>query len=156
MSATEPAPVNTTGAPSTRYRTYVLSMLVIVYVFNFLDRQIVTILAEPIKMELGLSDTQIGLMTGLAFAIFYTVLGIPLARLADRANRTSIIAVALVVWSAMTALCGMAVGFWSLFLARTGVGVGEGCSGPPSQSLVADYFRREELAKDDENQPPAE
>ena len=129
-----------------RYRTYVLTMLVIVYVFNFLDRQIVTILAQPIKEELGLSDTQIGLMTGLAFALFYTVLGIPLARLADRANRVSIISVALVVWSGMTAACGMAQNFVQILAARIGVGVGEaGCS-PPAHSLIADYFPPEKRA----------
>ncbi|MBK81967.1 MAG: MFS transporter [Gammaproteobacteria bacterium] len=129
-----------------RYRTYVLTMLVIVYVFNFLDRQIVTILAEPIKVDLGLSDTQIGLMTGLAFAVFYTVLGIPLARLADRANRVSIISAALVVWSGMTALCGMAQNFGQMLAARIGVGVGEaGCS-PPAHSLIADYFPPEKRA----------
>ena len=132
--------------PTQRYRNYVLTMLVIVYIFNFLDRQIVTILAEPIKQELGLSDTQIGLMTGLAFAIFYTVLGIPIARLADRANRVSIIAVALVVWSGMTALCGLAQNFTQLLAARIGVGVGEaGCS-PPAHSLIADYFPPEKRA----------
>lgn len=125
---------------SPRYRTYVLSMLVVVYIFNFLDRQIVTILAEPIKNDLGLNDTQIGLMTGLAFAIFYTVLGIPIARLADRANRVSIISIALVVWSGMTALCGMAQNFGQMLAARIGVGVGEaGCS-PPAHSLIADYY----------------
>jgi len=128
------------------YRTYVLSMLVVVYVFNFLDRQIVTILAEPIKLDLGLNDTQIGLMTGLAFALFYTVLGIPLARLADRANRVSIISVALVIWSGMTALCGMAQNFTQMLVARIGVGVGEaGCS-PPAHSLIADYFPPEKRA----------
>ena len=132
--------------PSTRYRTYVLGMLVVVYVFNFLDRQIVTILAEPIKVDLGLSDTQIGLMTGLAFAIFYTVLGIPIARLADRANRVSIISAALVIWSGMTALCGMAQNFTQMLLARIGVGVGEaGCS-PPAHSLIADYYPPEQRA----------
>jgi MFS family permease len=131
---------------SPRYRTYVLSMLVIVYIFNFLDRQIVTILAEPIKVDLGLSDTQIGLMTGLAFAIFYTVLGIPIARLADRANRVSIISVALVIWSGMTAVCGMAQNFTQMLAARIGVGVGEaGCS-PPAHSLIADYFPPERRA----------
>ncbi|MBX3706981.1 MAG: MFS transporter [Pseudomonadales bacterium] len=143
--SSSPAAVGT-QLPTARYRTYVLTMLVIVYVFNFLDRQIVTILAEPIKQELGLSDTQIGLMTGLAFAIFYTVLGIPIARLADRANRVSIIAVALVVWSGMTALCGMAQNFAQMLAARIGVGVGEaGCS-PPAHSLIADYFPPEKRA----------
>lgn len=125
---------------SPKYRRYVLGVLVVVYVFNFLDRQIVTILAEPIKNELGLSDTQIGLMTGLAFAMFYTVLGIPIARLADRANRVSIISGALVIWSGMTALCGLAQNFAQILAARIGVGVGEaGCS-PPAHSLIADYY----------------
>lgn len=131
---------------SPRYRKYVLSMLVVVYIFNFLDRQIVTILAEPIKVDLGLNDTQIGLMTGLAFALFYTILGIPIARLADRANRVSIITAALVVWSGMTALCGMAQNFGQLLAARIGVGVGEaGCS-PPAHSLIADYYPPEKRA----------
>lgn len=131
---------------SPKYRNYVLATLVVVYVFNFLDRQIVTILAEPIKLDLGLNDTQIGLMTGLAFALFYTVLGIPIARLADRANRVSIISVALVVWSGMTALCGMAQNFTQMLAARIGVGVGEaGCS-PPAHSLIADYFPPEQRA----------
>ena len=125
---------------SPRYRQYVLGMLVVVYAFNFLDRQIVTILAEPIKNDLGLNDTQIGLMTGLAFALFYTILGIPLARLADRSNRVSIITGALVVWSGMTALCGMAQNFSQMLAARIGVGVGEaGCS-PPAHPLIADYY----------------
>ena len=131
---------------SPRYRTFVLAMLVVVYVFNFLDRQIVTILAEPIKLDLGLNDTQIGLMTGLAFAIFYTVLGIPIARLADRANRVSIISVALLIWSGMTVLCGYAQNFVQMLLARIGVGVGEaGCS-PPAHSLIADYYPPEKRA----------
>ena len=131
---------------SPKYRTFVLSMLVVVYVFNFLDRQIVTILAEPIKVDLGLSDTQIGLMTGLAFAVFYTVLGIPIARLADRANRVSIISAALVIWSGTTALCGMAQNFGQMLAARIGVGVGEaGCS-PPAHSLIADYYPPEKRA----------
>ncbi len=131
---------------SPRYRTYVLATLVVVYVFNFLDRQIVTILAEPIKVDLGLNDTQIGLMTGLAFALFYTVLGIPIARLADRANRVSIISAALVIWSGMTALCGAAQNFTQMLLARIGVGVGEaGCS-PPAHSLIADYYPPEKRA----------
>lgn len=129
---------------SASYRKYVLAMLVIVYIFNFLDRQIVTILAEPIKVDLGLNDTQIGLMTGLAFALFYSVLGIPLARLADRTKRVNIIAVALVVWSGMTALCGLAQNFSQMLAARIGVGVGEaGCS-PPAHSLIADYYPPEQ------------
>ena len=131
---------------SPKYRRYVLAVLVVVYIFNFLDRQIVTILAEPIKLDLGLSDTQIGLMTGLAFAIFYTGFGIPLARLADRASRVNVITAALVVWSGMTALCGLAQNFIQILGARIGVGVGEaGCS-PPAHSLIADYYPPEERA----------
>lgn len=131
---------------SPKYRKYVLTVLVIVYVFNFLDRQIVTILAEPMKLDLGLSDTQIGLMTGLAFAIFYTGFGIPLARLADRASRVNVISGALLVWSGMTALCGLAQNFIQILAARIGVGVGEaGCS-PPAHSLIADYYPPSERA----------
>jgi MFS family permease len=139
------APVDTRPL-DTRYRAYVLTVLVVVYVFNFLDRQIVTILAEPIKVDLGLNDTQIGLMTGLAFALFYTVLGIPLARLADRANRVSIITAALTIWSGMTAVCGLAQNFWQMLAARIGVGIGEaGCS-PPAHSIIADYYPPHERA----------
>ena len=99
--------------------------LLVVYIFNFLDRQIVTILAEPIKRDLGLSDTQLGLMTGLAFALFYALLGIPIARHVDRpgSNRVGLISVSLVLWSGMTALCGLAQNFSQLLLARVGVGV---------------------------------
>ena len=114
--------------------------LLVVYVFNFLDRQIVNILAEPIRKDLGLSDTQIGLMTGLAFALFYTVLGLPIARYADRpgTDRGRLIALALAVWSAMTALCGLAQNFTQLLLARIGVGVGEAGCTPAAHSLIAD------------------
>jgi predicted MFS family arabinose efflux permease len=118
----------------------VLWTLLAVYVLNFLDRQIVTILAEPIKRELTLSDTQIGLMTGLAFALFYTILGIPIARYADNpnTNRVRLISVALAIWSAMTALCGMAQNFVQLLLARIGVGVGEAGCTPAAHSLITD------------------
>lgn len=114
--------------------------LLVVYVFNFLDRQIANILAEPIARELGLSDTQLGLLTGLAFALFYTVLGIPLARWADRpgSDRVGLIALALTVWSAMTALCGLAANFTQLLLARIGVGVGEAGCTPAAHSLITD------------------
>lgn len=125
------------GAQSVRLTLWVL---LTVYVFNFIDRQIVNILAEPIARDLGLSDTQIGLMTGLAFALFYTVLGIPIARLADRqtTSRPKLIAVALALWSGMTALCGLAQNFWQLLLARIGVGVGEAGCTPPAHSLISD------------------
>lgn len=117
-----------------------LWILLAVYIFNFIDRQIVNILAEPIADDLGLNDTQIGLMTGLAFALFYTALGLPIARYADRptTNRPRLIAIALATWSAMTALCGMAQNFIQLLLARIGVGVGEAGCTPPAHSLISD------------------
>jgi predicted MFS family arabinose efflux permease len=135
------------NSESPGYRIVVLAMLVLVYTFNFIDRQIVGILAVPIKADLGLSDTQLGLMGGLAFALFYTLLGIPIALLADRSNRTTIISVALVLWSAMTAACGFAQNFWQLFLARLGVGVGEAGGVAPSYSLVSDYFPSHQRAR---------
>jgi MFS family permease len=118
----------------------VLRVLLVVYVLNFLDRQIVNILAEPIRRELGLSDTQIGLMTGIAFAAFYTLLGLPIARFADRAStdRVRLIAWAMAIWSAMTAICGLAQNFVQLLLARIGVGVGEAGCTPAAHSLIAD------------------
>ena len=122
-------------------------MLLLVYTFNFIDRQIVGILAVPIKADLALTDTQLGLMGGLAFALFYSLLGIPIALLADRSNRTTIVGVALVVWSLMTAACGLAQNFWQLFLARLGVGVGEAGGVAPSYSLVADYFPPHQRAR---------
>jgi MFS family permease len=114
--------------------------LLVVYILNFLDRQIVTILAEGIKADLHLSDTQIGLMTGLAFALFYTFLGLPIARYADRpgSNRVGLISIALAVWSAMTALCGVAQNYTQLLLARIGVGVGEAGCTPAAHSLISD------------------
>ncbi|MFO6447281.1 spinster family MFS transporter [Erythrobacter sp. NE805] len=126
-----------TGGQSVRLTLWIL---LAVYVFNFIDRQIVNILAEPIARDLKLSDTQIGLMTGLAFALFYTFLGIPIARFADRptTSRPRLIAVALALWSAMTALCGLAQNFWQLLLARIGVGVGEAGCTPPAHSLISD------------------
>ena len=142
MGQTHPA-----AADSPRYRYTVLAMLVLVYTFNFIDRQIVGILAVPIKADLGLTDTQLGLMGGLAFALFYTLLGIPIAVLADRSNRTTIVTIALLVWSAMTAVCGLAQNFWQLFLARLGVGVGEAGGVAPSYSLVADYFPPHQRAR---------
>jgi predicted MFS family arabinose efflux permease len=138
----------TVTAAGTRSVRVTLWILLTVYVFNFIDRQIVNILAEPIAKDLKLSDTQIGLMTGLAFALFYTVLGIPIARFADRAttSRPRLIAVALAVWSAMTALCGMAQNFVQLLLARIGVGVGEAGCTPPAHSLISEIVPPEKRA----------
>ncbi|MEO9634342.1 MAG: MFS transporter [Parasphingorhabdus sp.] len=131
---------------SRRRANYALAVLFIVMMLNFLDRQVISIVAEPIKRDLGLSDTQLGLMTGLSFAIFYTTLAIPLAALADRWNRSRIIAISIAIWSLMTVLCGMAGNFMQLFLARVGVGIGEAGSGPASHSLIADLFPPERRA----------
>lgn len=130
-----------------RYRYVVLAMLILAYTFNFLDRQILGILAGSIKAELHLTDTQLGLMGGVAFAALYTTLGVPLAWLADRVSRTWIMTVALTVWSGFTVACGLAGGFWSLFLARMGVGVGEAGGVAPAYSLIADYFPKEQRAR---------
>ena len=128
-------------------RGFVLFMLVLVYTFNFIDRQIIGILAVPIKADLGLTDSQLGLMGGLAFALFYTGLGIPIAMLADRFNRTWIMTIALTVWSIMTAASGLATNFWQLFAARMGVGVGEAGGVAPAYSLIADYFPASQRAR---------
>ena len=120
--------------------TRVLLLLLLAYIFNFLDRQILGILAQPIKADLHLTDTQFGAVGGLAFALLYSVLGVPLAYLADRTSRSAVIAGALAVWSAFTALCGTATGYAQLFLYRLGVGVGEAGGVAPSYALIADYF----------------
>jgi predicted MFS family arabinose efflux permease len=132
--------VATAAKPTITNPKLLLWILMIVYVFNFLDRQIVNILAEPISRDLNLSDTQIGLLTGLAFALFYTLLGIPIARYADNSstNRVGLISISLAVWSAMTALCGLAQNFAQLALARVGVGVGEAGCTPAAHSLITD------------------
>jgi MFS family permease len=130
-------------APSAdRYRYGVVAMLAVAYMFNFLDRQLLSILAEEVKRDLSLSDTQLGLLTGLTFALFYTVFGIPIAQYADRANRVRVISAAVAVWSLFTACSGFATNFATLALARIGVGIGEaGCS-PPSYSIISDYFEK--------------
>lgn len=128
-------------------RAYVLFILVVVYTFNFIDRQIIGILAIPIKADLGLSDTQLGLMGGLAFALFYTGFGIPVAMLADRFSRTWIMTAALTIWSGMTAVCGLAGNFWQLFAARLGVGIGEAGGVAPAYSLISDFFPPEQRAR---------
>ncbi|WP_375402435.1 spinster family MFS transporter [uncultured Sphingomonas sp.] len=127
-------------ARAMRRRGLTLGLLTLTYFFSYMDRQILAILLELIKADLKLSDTQLGLLSGLAFAVFYATLGVPVARLADRANRRNIIAVALTLWSAMTALCGLAQNFAQLLVARIGVGVGEAGSSPPSHSIIADLY----------------
>ena len=119
---------------------YILFILTLVYVFNFIDRQIISILAEAIKKDLGFSDTQIGIMTGTAFAVFYSTMSIPISRVADKGNRKSILAFCLAIWSAMTALSGMANSFWQMALARMGVGIGEAGGVPTSYAIISDTF----------------
>jgi len=119
---------------------YALGLLTVVYTFNFIDRQLLAILQEAIKAELSLSDSQLGLLTGFAFAIFYVTAGIPIARWADRSNRCNIVALSLFIWSGMTALSGYVQNFLQLLLARIGVGVGEAGGSPPSHSIISDYF----------------
>ena len=125
----------------------VLALLLLAYIFNFLDRQILGILAQPIKASLQLSDAEFGALGGTAFALLYSVLGIPLAMLADRTSRSAVVAGSLAVWSGFTALCGTATGFWQLFLYRVGVGVGEAGGVAPSYALISDYFPPERRAR---------
>src|SRR6201996_8845970 len=137
------APAQVQATPSaTRY--YVLALLTAVYALNFLDRTIFNVLIEPIKKEFTLSDTTMGLLSGFGFVLFYSLLGIPIARAADRLNRRNIVAAAFAFWSAMTLLCGMASSVGTLALARIGVGMGESAGTPASQSIVADLFDKNE------------
>lgn len=132
--------------PKELYAWYVVVILMIVYVFSFMDRQILGLLVGPIKADLGISDTQMSLLMGFAFALFYTIFGIPIARLADSKNRVGIIAIGLAVWSFFTAACGMTSKFLTLALARMGVGVGEAALSPSAYSLISDYFRPQRQA----------
>lgn len=122
------------------YRAWVLGALLTVYTFNFIDRVVIGIIQEPIKAEFGLTDFQLGLMGGPAFAVLYTLLGIPIARLAERHNRMTILSVCLAIWSGMTALCGLASSYAMLLTARIGVSIGEAGCTPPAQSVLSDYF----------------
>ena len=131
---------------SSRYARYVLAVLVVVYVFNFLDRQIISILAERIRADLGVTDAELGFLYGTAFAVFYALFGIPLGRLADVWDRRKLIALGLAVWSVMTALSGLARTFPALALARIGVGIGEASAAPAAFSLLSDWFPRERRA----------
>jgi MFS family permease len=133
--------------PTKSYRRYVLFLLTIVYALNFIDRQILVVLSESIKVDMDLSDSQLGLLTGFAFAIFYVSVGIPIARLADKGNRKNIVAGAITVWSGMTALSGFTQNFWQLLLARIGVGVGEAGGSPPSHSILSDYYPAKERGR---------
>ena len=135
----------TTTVPS-RQSTYTVAVLAVVYAFNYIDRQLIVILQEGINQDLDFADWQLGLLSGFAFAIFSTLMGVPIARYADRANRRNIIALAITTWSVMTAVCGAVGNFWQMFLARVGVGVGEaGCS-PPAHSMISDLYPPERRA----------
>jgi MFS family permease len=142
----EMQPEAVTEAEGSRYRYFVVAMLGLVYTMSFLDRQILSILAEPIKIEMQLSDTQIGLLSGAMFAIFYGLFGIPVAWLADRSNRVRIVAIACLLWSGFACACGFATNFAQLALARVGVAVAEGGGSPASYSIISDYFPPKERA----------
>lgn len=126
---------------------YCVAILALAVMINFLDRGILTLLVEPIKADLGLTDVQMGLVMGFAFTFFYAVLGLPVARMVDRKSRKHIMAIGIAIWSVMTAMCGLAGNFWHLFLARVGVGVGETTSGPSAYSMLSDYFPPHKLPR---------
>lgn len=132
--------------PAPRYAWYVVTLLLLANVSAHVDRQILTLLVEDIKRDLAISDTQMGLLIGLPFGLFYATLGLPLGRLADSWNRRNLIAIGIATWSAMTALFGVARGFGQMLLARTGVGIGEAALAPPTVSLLADYFPPKRIA----------
>ncbi len=131
---------------SMAYAWYVVAVLMVAYVFSFIDRQILNLLVGPIRADLGISDTQMSLLMGFSFALFYTICGIPLGRLADSKSRRTIIAAGIFFWSLMTAACGTAKTYWQFFLYRMGVGVGEATLSPSAYSLIADYFPKESRA----------
>lgn len=133
--------------PSRREAWYAVAIFSCALMVNFLDRGILTLLVQPIKADLGLSDTQISLLMGFAFVCFYMLVGLPIARLVDSRSRRLIIGIGIATWSGMTALCGFAQNFWQLFAFRVGVGVGEACNGPATYSMLADLFPREQLAR---------
>ncbi len=145
-SATAPPREGSKPLFSPAYLRYALGLLTVVYVVNFVDRQILSILLQSIKVDLGLSDFQLGLLGGTAFGIFYATLGVPIARIADFSSRKGVMTICLAIWSLMTAACGLAVGFWSLLLLRVGVGVGEAGGSPPAHSMLSDYYPPERRA----------
>jgi predicted MFS family arabinose efflux permease len=136
-------PVSSFDSVSRGYRAYVLALLTLVFIINFVDRQVLSVLIEPIKRELHLTDTQLGLLSGLAFALFYVTFAVPIARLADSKSRRNLITICMIVWSSMTALAGAALSFTHLLLTRIGVAIGEAGCVAPSHSILSDYFRPE-------------
>lgn len=146
-SATRAVPSFENSCAKPVYAWYVVSVLTTAYIFSFIDRQILNLLVVPIQNDLGLSDTQIGLLQGIAFALFYTLMGIPLGRLADRSSRRAIIGFGIFAWSLMTMGCGFARSFFTLFLARVGVGIGEATLSPSAYSLISDYFPADKVTR---------
>src|SRR5215217_3864092 len=144
--ATAPNAAPCPGYGTKPYRAYVLGALLAVYTFNFIDRVVIAIIQQPIKAEFGLTDLQLGLLGGPAFAVLYTLLGIPIARLAEKHNRMTILAICLGIWSGMTALCGIATSYTTLLMARIGVSIGEAGCTPPAQSVISDYFPADKRA----------
>ncbi|HIE86570.1 MAG: MFS transporter [bacterium] len=137
-----------TSAPaSLTYAWYVVAVLLTAQAFSFLDRMIMGLLVGPIRESFQISDTQYSLLAGLAFSLFYAIMGLPLARIADRGSRRNLIVAGIAVWSFMTAACGLAKGYWSLFVARVGVGIGEATLGPAAYSMIADYFPKSILGR---------
>lgn len=149
LSVSEAAAPQTasSGWPSPRRAWYAVGVFAVALMFNFLDRQIMTLLVGPIKQDLNLSDTEISVLIGFAFVSFYVLMGIPISRLVDSYSRRLIIGAGIASWSLMTALCGLAQSFWQLFAARVGVGVGESCNGPATYSMLSDMFPKEKLPK---------
>lgn len=141
----QPQPVKVETRPGIAYAWYVVFALTAIYMLSFVDRQILGLLVAPMKRDLGLSDTKVGLLQGLAFGVFYTLVGLPLGRLADTHNRRNLIAAGVVAWSFFTSSCSVARSFFTLFLARMGVGVGEATLSPAAYSLISDYFPKDQL-----------
>jgi MFS family permease len=137
----------TTMEGARKHRNYALAVLFIVYIFNFIDRQIVNILQEDIKADLNLLDWQLGTMTGLAFAVVYCTFGIPVARIADSTSRKGVVVASLAVWSGFTALCGLATNYVTLLLARMGVGLGEAGGSPPAHAMISDLYEKEKRGR---------
>lgn len=145
--ATIPAPGDSFTYPAPAVAWYAVIVLLIAYTNSFIDRTIIALLVQPIQRDLGIGDTELSLLHGVAFAIFYTTLGLPIARLSDRHSRRWIVVAGTIIWSVMTVFCGMAQKYWQLFLARVGVGVGEASLSPAAYSMIADLFPRERLGR---------
>ena len=147
QEGTVSAPTDSEPWPKPAYAWYVVFILLLAYTCSFVDRQILSLLVEPIREDLNISDTQFSLLAGFAFALFYSVMGLPIAHLSDQHSRRTIIGAGIVLWSIMTVMCGLARTFWGLFAARVGVGVGEAALSPAALSLISDYFPKEQRGK---------